>query len=156
MPDPETPPTPAEPGGDPKPETFSQADVDRIVADRLKREREATKTKYADYDDLKAKAGEATTLEERIAAMEERATKAEIDALRAKYAADVPEKFRPLLTGTTDEELKAQRDLIAEGEAERKKNGNRVPKEGTSTTSDPTGDDDMREFTRGLFAKAPD
>ena len=32
--------------------TFTQADVDRIVADRLKRDRE----KYADYDVLKEKA----------------------------------------------------------------------------------------------------
>jgi hypothetical protein len=151
-------PKPTEPTGDEgkTPETFTQADVDRIVADRLKREREATKTKYADYDDLKAKAGEATTLEERIAAMEQRTKEAEVSALRAQYAADVPEKLRPLLTGTTDEELKAQRDLIAEGEAERKKNGNRVPKEGTSTTSDPTGDDDMREFARNLFATTAD
>lgn len=137
-------------------ETFTQADVDRIVAERLKREREATKTKYADYEDIKAKAGEATTLEERVAAMEKRATEAEAAALRAQYAADVPEKLRPLLTGTTDEELKAQRDLLVEGEAERKKQGNRVPKEGTTTESAPTGDDEMREFTRNLFTPAMD
>lgn len=154
MTDDPTPTPDTDPTGDPKPETFTQADVDRIVAERLKREREATKTKYADYDDLKAKAGEATTLEERIAAMELRAKEAEIAALRAQYAADVPEKLRPLLTGTTDEDLKAQRDLIVEGEAERRRNGNRVPKEGTSTTSDPTGDDGMREVVRNLFATA--
>jgi hypothetical protein len=143
-------PTP-EPAGDPKPDTFTQADVDRIVAERLKREREATKTKYADYDDLKARAGEATTLEERIAAMEDRATKAETEALRAKYAVDVPEKLRPLLTGTTDEELKAQRDLIVEGESERKKNGNHVPREGNNPKP---GTDGMREYTRNLFNRA--
>lgn len=149
-----TPTAEMTPEGEPKPETFTQADVDRIVADRLKREREATKAKFADYDALKVRAGEATTLEERVAAMEERATKAEVEALRAKYAADVPEKFRPLLTGTTDEELKEQRDLITEGEAERKKQGNRVPKEGTSTTTSPNGNDDMREFANDLFERA--
>jgi hypothetical protein len=35
------------------PRTFSQADVDRIIKDRLARE----KSKYADYDDLKDQAG---------------------------------------------------------------------------------------------------
>lgn len=155
MTEPTTPPTGTPPEGESKPaEAFTQADVDRIVAERLKRERETTKTKYADYDDLKAKAGEATTLEERVAAMEKRATDAEAAALRAKYAADVPEKLRPLLTGATDEELKAQRDLIVEGEVERKKHGNRVPKEGTSTSSSPNGEDEMRGFTRDLFARA--
>lgn len=134
-----------------KPDTFTQADVDRIVADRLKREREATKAKYADYDDLKKQAEGAKTLEERVAAMEARATKAEAEALRAKYAADVPEKLRPLLTGTTDEELKAQRDLLVERESERKKRGNHVPDEGKTPTK--SGDDPMREFARGLFGR---
>lgn len=147
-------PTPDQPeAGDKPDQTFTQADVDRIVAERLKREREATKAKYGDYDDLKARAGEATTLEERVAAMEERAQRAEVSALRAKYAADVPERLRPLLTGTTDDELKAQRDLIVEGESERKKTGNRVPKEGKQPST--SGDQDgMREFTRNLFGAA--
>lgn len=129
-------------------QTFTQADLDRIVADRLKREREATKTKYADYDDLKTKAEGAKTLEDRIAEMEARATKAEVAALRSRYAADVPEKLRPLLTGTTDEELKAQRDLLVEGEAERKKQGNHVPREGE--TNKPV-DDGLRSFVGDLF-----
>jgi hypothetical protein len=51
---------PAEPGGDGQQseppsdgeKTFSQSDVNRIVEDRLRREQ----AKYADYDDLKAKA----------------------------------------------------------------------------------------------------
>ena len=134
-------------------QSFTQADVDRIVADRLKRERETTKTKYADYDDLKARAGQATTLEERVAAMEERATKAEAEALRAKYAADVPEKLRPLLTGTTDEELKAQRDLLVEGESERKKRGNHVPDEGNNPKAK-SGREEDRTFVRELFGRA--
>jgi hypothetical protein len=124
--------------------TLTQADVDRIVKERVQRER----AKYADYDDLKARAGTVTTLEERVAEIEARAVKAETEALRAKYAADVPEKLRPLLTGTTDEELAAQRDLIVEGEAERTKNGNHAPREGTTPQ---VTDDPMRQFARGLF-----
>jgi multidrug efflux pump subunit AcrA (membrane-fusion protein) len=34
----------------------TQEDLDKIIADRLKRERERTTKRYADYDDLKAKA----------------------------------------------------------------------------------------------------
>jgi hypothetical protein len=136
---------------------FTQADVDaaveKIAAKIRAEERRKVSEKFADYDDLKAKAGESTTLEERVAAMEKRAIEAETSALRAKYAADVPERLRPLLTGTSDEELKAQRDLLVEGEAERKKNGNHVPREGETTQ--PQGDE-MREFTRNLFAKAAD
>jgi riboflavin synthase len=134
--------------GDQGDKTFTQADMDRVVAERLKREREATRTKYADYDAIKAKAEGAKTLEDRIAEMETRATKAEIDALRSKYAADVPEKLRPLLTGRTDEELKAQAALLAEGESERKKQGNHVPREGETTKP---GEDGLRNFARDLF-----
>ena len=62
----------------------------------------------------------------------------------------MPEKLRPLLTGSTDAELKAQRDLLVEGEAERKKQGNHVPREGENPKSK---DDPMRELARGLFNK---
>lgn len=127
--------------------SFTQADVDRIVQERVQR----AEAKYADYDALKSKAEGAKTLEDRIAEMETRATNAEVAALRSKYAVDVPEKLRPLLTGTTDEELKAQAELLAEGESERKKKNNVSPREGTNPQS---GSDPMREFTRGLFARA--
>lgn len=46
-----------DPEGDPAPQpdkTFTQADLDAKIAERLKRER----AKYADYDDLKGKAGQ--------------------------------------------------------------------------------------------------
>ena len=128
-------------------QTFTQADVDRIVRERVKRERE----KFADYDDLKAKAGEKATAEERIAALEREVEASRLEALRAKYAADVPEKYRALLTGSTDEELAAQRDLIVDRESERKKQGNHVPREGQNPQA---ADDPMREFARGLFARA--
>ena len=131
-------------------QTFTQADVDRIVADRLKRERDAVKAKYADYDDMKAKAAGAQTAETRIAALEQQVEESKREALRARYADGVPERLRPLLTGTTEDELKAQRELLVEGESERKKQGARVPNEGKTTPK--PGDDEMVTFTRGLFA----
>ena len=45
---------------DPQPKAFSQDEVDRLIADRLKRER----NKYADYDELKAKVTENEKAEE--------------------------------------------------------------------------------------------
>jgi hypothetical protein len=62
-------PTPPAPAAD---KAFSQADVDRIVADRLGRER----GKFADYDDLKAKAGEFDKLQQANASDLEKAVAA--------------------------------------------------------------------------------
>ena len=148
-----------DPTPDPTPDqTFTQADVDRIVADRLKREREATKAKYADYDDLKAKAGNAVTLEERVAEIEKQAKASEDRALRAEIAnaKGLTASQAKRLIGSTREELEADADEllkdIGERESERKKRGNRVPDEGKTTPK--AGDDEMREFTRNLFADA--
>lgn len=46
--------TPTSEGDEPKPKTFTQADIDDILAKRLERERK----KYSDYEDLKNKASE--------------------------------------------------------------------------------------------------
>lgn len=150
-PSPEIPSPTGEPKLAEKPsvDTFTQADVDRIVADRLKRERETTKAKYADYEALKAQAEGAKTAEDRIAALEQEIATSKQDALRAKYSADVPERLRPLLTGTTEDELKAQRDLLVEGESERKKQGNRAPNEGKSPRVEAS---DERTAVRELFS----
>lgn len=107
--------------------TFTQAEVDAIVRDRLKREREATATKYADYDALKTAAAEGdkskTQLDkvsEQLAALTTRAEKAEAATLRAKVIADkkVPPSLAKRLQGTTEEELTADADeLLADWKA---------------------------------------
>lgn len=83
-----------------EPRTFTQAEVNSIVADRLTRER----AKYADYDDLKTKAQQFDT------------TKAELDALnaantqrdmRARVAASTGVPLE-LLTADTEEACTAQ------------------------------------------------
>jgi len=96
----------------------SQADLDRIIADRLSRE----KAKYADYDDVKTKAAEfdkaqeaakteAQKLADRLAAAEAKAQEAEVKAIRAEVAQakGVP---AALLTGTTKEALEAAADAL--------------------------------------------
>lgn len=144
----------SKPGGD-KPESFTQADVDRIVADRLKREREATKAKFADYDDLRAKAEGAKTAEERMAELEKEiaATKHEALRRRAQAAHGISDEDADLfLTGTDEESLTAQAKRLADRESERKKQNNVSPREGINPKPERNGDE--REFVRTLFARA--
>ena len=71
-----------------KSEAFTQADVDRIVNERLKRER----TKFADYDEVKTKASKLDELEESQKTELQKATdavtqaKADATAARAELA----------------------------------------------------------------------
>lgn len=107
-------------GGDSYTPPATQADLDRIISDRLHRER----AKFSDYDDLKAKASKLDEQEqanktelqkalERAEAAEKKAGEHEHAALRASVAADkgVPASG---LTGSTKAELeKSADDLIA-------------------------------------------
>lgn len=119
-------PTP-EPKPDPEPaKTFTQSDVDRIIADRLKREA----GKYSDYDDLKAKAdkldelekknqSEVDRLSEQVAALTSerdaaatRADRLEV-AVTKSLAEDQAKRITSAakrLTGSTREELEADAD----------------------------------------------
>jgi hypothetical protein len=148
-------PEPTPEGDEGKEQTFTQADVDRIVADRLKRERETTKTKYADYDALKEKAGEAATAEQRIATLEREVETSKREALKRRVQAAhgiADEDADLFLTGTDEETLTAQAKRLAERTSEQKKNGNHVPREGNNPSSDGGGDD--RAFVRQLFGSA--
>lgn len=140
-------------------ETFTQADVDaaveKIAAKIRAEERQKVTAKYADYDDLKKKAEGATTLEERVAAMEQQAKASEDRATRAEIAnaKGLTASQAKRLIGSTREELEADADEllkdIGERESERQKRGNRVPNEGKTTPK--SGDEDVREFARNLF-----
>ena len=146
--------TTTEPGGEGEgreQQTITQADVDRIVKERVARER----AKYADYDELKAKADGAKTVEQKLADLEGKYSAAEARAIRSDIAAKhgLSAEDRDLfLTGTDEATLTAQAERLAAREADRKKNGNVAPKEGTTTTTGgPTKD--VREFTRNLFGQ---
>ncbi len=140
-------------GGD---KTFSQADVDRIVGERVQRER----AKYADYDELKAKAGEATTLEQRLGAVETELTTTKHTALRNRIAAlhgistekdgDKPSPAEVLLTGSDEAAMTAQASLYAAAAGDKKKTGGIAPKEGTNL--DPSKKSgDKHDFVARLF-----
>ena len=96
----------------------SQEDLDRIIGERLARER----SKFADYTDLKAKAEQFDALEEknktelqkaldRAASAEALAAEATKVSLRSEVAAakNVPAS---LLSGSTKEELEAAADAL--------------------------------------------
>lgn len=132
-------------------DAFTQADVDRIVADRLKREREQVKSKYADYDDLKKKAEGSKSADEKIAELEQQITKANTEALQrriqAKYGIS-DEDADLFLTASDEETLETAAKRLAERDADSKKSGNTSPRAGRSPQKQST--DPKREFLRSL------
>jgi hypothetical protein len=121
------------------------------------------KNKFGDYDDLKTRAGNALTLEQRVADMEAETTAAKAEALRSRIAADfgVSTKKGPkgepsdadlFLTGTDVDTLTAQAQRLAGREVDRKKQGNFAPKEGTTPAG--SSNTDERDFVRNLFSRA--
>lgn len=134
-------------------QALPQSEVDKIVAKVRAEERRKASERFKDYDELKAKAGEKQTLEERIAEMEQRTAQAVATALRSDIAAEfgISKEDRDLfLTASDEDTLRAQAKRLADRDADRKKNPPRVPKEGTVT--DPTDSQD-REFARQLFGR---
>ena len=85
-PEPTPKPDPAKP--DPEPKTFTQAELDAIVGDRLKRQ----KAQFADYDDVKAKASKYDEIEQQSKTELEK-VQAERDAA-VKVAADAADRAR--------------------------------------------------------------
>lgn len=113
-----TPGTPVTPPAAAFTAPASQEELDRIIGERLARER----AKYAGFDDIKAKAEQYDALEEqnktelqkaldRAAAAEALAAEASAKALRSDIAAakNVPVD---LLSGATKEELEASADRL--------------------------------------------
>lgn len=146
----------------------SQEELNAALKDRLDRER----AKFKDYNDLKAKAAKLDEIEQanlselekangRTAAAESERDAAKQAASRIRKAVqyglsmEIADEF---LTGADEETLDAQAkrlsDLMAEkasAEADRKKNNPIVPKEGTSTKTGTTTEEDELEFARNFF-----
>ena len=136
----------------------SQEELNRIVGERVQRER----ARYSDYRDLKAKAAKFDDLEQanqsdlekannRVGTAETERDDARAESLRLRTAIAHGislEDADLFLTGRDEETLTAQAKRLSDREADRKKQGNHVPREGN--TSQPKTDN-VREFTRGLF-----
>lgn len=148
---PEAPKAPE--GGDQKQEqSFTQADIDRIVNDRLAQQ---AKNKFGDYAELKAKADGAKSVEQQLADLSAKHAEAEARALRSDIATKhgISAEDRDLfLTGSDETALTAQAVRLAGRVADQKKQGNVARKEGGTTTSgDP--EKDMRVAVRNLFGR---
>ena len=89
--------------------TFTQEDVDKIVSDRLARER----AKFEGYEDYKSRAEKAEELSQKLTEQTSRADAAELKALRTSVSA---EHGVPLsaLTATSEEDLTAQAKELLE------------------------------------------
>lgn len=112
----------------------TQEELDRIIGERLKRERDATEKKYADFETLKEKAarydeiekkdfaGQIKTLTEKLSAKDStiseltaRANKAENSMLKAKIAHEngVPLELAGRLVGETEEDIRKDAETFA-------------------------------------------
>jgi hypothetical protein len=137
----------------------SQEALDATIKDRLVRER----GKFKDYNDLKAAKAELDKIKAENQTADEKAA-ARLADLESKLAANATETLRLrvatqhkitdaddirlFLTGTDEETLTEQAQRLSSREADRTKNGNRVPGEGRNQQAK-TGDE--RETVRALF-----
>ena len=151
-----TEPDPAPQEGTDVPETFDADYVKKLRAEAAKYRTEAKANAKAAEQLAVIEAANKTEAEkaaERLTALEREATTARAEALRFKIAAkfEVSEEDADLfLTGTDEETLTRQAKRLTDRSVEKKKAGNHVPREGTSTA--PAQGDSLREFTEHLFA----
>ncbi len=118
----------------------SQEDLDRIIGDRVARERR----KYADYEDLKARAARLDDAEARLAAIDAEKQQSEWkDAAAAEYG--VPAS---VLRGSTQEEVTAHAKALKEALRGR----TIMPViPGQGKTPEGGSDNGMRALARDLF-----
>lgn len=136
----------------PKPETDwkaeakkweSRAKENKTAADKLAELEEASKS-------------EAQKVADRLTAAENEAAEARREALRLRVAARFQigdEDADLFLTGSDEQTLTKQAERLSARESERKKNGNHVPREGSTPTK--PAEDEMRAFARGVFGGDP-
>lgn len=148
----------------------SQQELNAALKDRLDRER----SKFKDYNDLKAKAAKLDDIEQanlselekangRITTAESERDAAKQEALRLRKAIEHHlsiEDADLFLTGTSEEALDAQAKRLsdraaeqANAETDRKKKNPIVSKEGTSTTTGTTTEEDDRQFAADFFGR---
>lgn len=138
----------------------SQDELNKLVGERVQRER----AKFADYKDLKAKAGEFDKLQAanqteaekaaaKVAELEAQLTNVQAESMRLRIATEHgitdADDIALFLTGTDEETLTKQAKRLAGREADRKKQGNHVPREGNTPPS--AEGNAERQFVRSLF-----
>lgn len=131
----------------------TQEELDSVLKDRLKRERDKVAAKYSDYDDLKKAAEERDVALEKAAKLEkEAADRKAADELK-EIVAKVSKKTgvpEGLLRGADEAEVTAHAEAIA---AAYKKKPAPVVEEAGRFSGDASGGDDMREFANKIFGR---
>src|SRR5699024_2191234 len=128
-------------------QAFSQDDVNRIVQERLQRERD----KFSDYDDLKAAAERAQELESENQSLAEQVAEFEAQAERSRLVAEVSGTSgvpADGLRGVTKEALESHADELRSWSY----SGRLV--RGQEKRPDAVSADTLQEFARNLFAQA--
>lgn len=138
--------------------TFTQEDVNRIVGEAKRAER----SKFADYNDLKAKADGVKSVEQQLAEIQAQNKALARDALASKIAAKhkiSSEDADLFLTGADEDTLNAQAErlaahLKAQSKEETPSNGRRpgvpyAPLEGRNPKNNSTSE--ARSAVRALF-----
>lgn len=125
-----------------EPRTFTQEEVNSIVADRLSRER----AKYADYDDLKAKASQYDTTKAQLDALNSANTRRDMLA-RVAAATGCPAE---LLTGDTEEACTAQAQAITAFAKSQQPAGYPKVKDGGTPLHLPTQANTADAFSRAI------
>lgn len=165
----------AEPDKGNEAKVFTQDEVNELIGstrtDERRKAQTAAEKKYADYDVLKKAAEGKKTADDRLAELESRYAQAEANTLRLRVAGNFgistkrgddgePSDADLFLTGTDEETLTAQAKRLsdraaekAQAEADRKKKNPIVSKEGTSTKTGTTTEEDDREFARSFFGR---
>ena len=137
------------------PEAPQPAEVPPEVKAALKKankEAETLRLRLKEFEDRDK--SEAEKQAERVQALEAEAREARSEALRLRVAAKFgigDEDADLFLTGTDEETLTKQAQRLAGREADRKKQGNHVPREGTTSTK--PADDPRREFLRTVMGR---
>lgn len=125
-----------------EPRTFTQEEVNSIVADRLNRER----VKYADYDDLKAKASQYDTTKAQLDALNSANARRDMIA-RVAAATGCPAE---LLTGDTEEACTARAQAITAFAKTQQPAGYPSVKDGGSPLHLPTQANTADAFSRAI------
>ena len=105
-------------------DAFLQPEVDNIVKGRLDRHRE----QFADYDELKEKAGKVETIKSEYETklgeattakteLEEKLTKANLETEKVKIVTNLklPEELHEFVTGTTADEMLQRAEKLSKG-----------------------------------------
>jgi hypothetical protein len=139
---------------------LTQTDVDSVIEKRLERER----SKFADYDTLKEKAGKVDTitqefttkLKEKDTSLEDltkqlNGAKLETDKVKIIGEFKLSDDLAEFVTGETVDEMRTRAEKLSKGIA---------PGKVTVTkTGKPSGDEtksDTKKVVEGLFGKKPD